>query len=211
MDADSFRGRVERETESELDRLGSSELLAALTDADPTRESLLEAAAHSEHAARETFRLWAETATDDEVRAAFDDVAEQEDEHLRRVLGALDGADLELADGGPMHSYLRGRDDAVERVAGGMVGRPLVSLRTHGRLVSFFVGEADETTASLFRDLREETAAVVEDGVSLLAARCEGDDDWERARMVAEYTIRVAHDDYADALTEMGLNPESGR
>jgi hypothetical protein len=104
-----------------------------------------------------------------------------------------------------MHAYLRGREDTVERVASGMVGRPLVSLRTHTQIIGFFVNEADESSADLFRDLKSETAAVIDDGVDLLDDRCEGDDDWERARMVAEYTIQVAYDDYADGLTEMGL------
>lgn len=211
MDADSFRETVERAKGSELDRLGSNELLAALTGGDLARESVLEVAAHSEHAARETFRRWAEATDDEEVSDAFANVADQENDHLRRVLDALGEETFEPADGGPMHAYLRGRDDAIERVAGGMVGRPLVSLRTHGRLVGFFVDEADESTADLFRDLREETAAVIDEGLPLLAARCEGDDDWKRARAVAEYTVRVAYDDYADALTEMGLDPTSVR
>jgi hypothetical protein len=209
MDAEAFRDAVEESKATELDRLGSSQLLVALTGAQLDAQHVLEVAAHSEHAARETFREWAATEDDPGARDAFESVADQEDEHLRRVREELDDPDFEPADGGPMHAYLRGRDDAIERVAGGMVGRPLVSLRTHVQLISFFVNEADESTADTFRDLRAETAAVIDDGLELLAERCRSEEDWERARMVAEYVIQVAYDDYADALTDLGLNPKS--
>jgi hypothetical protein len=205
MDGDSFRAAVEESKRTELDRLGSSKLLVALTGARIERERVLTVAAHSEHAARETFRAWAADEDDPAARAAFEAVAEQEDTHLERVLAALDDPEPELADGGPMHSYLRGREGTIERVAGGMVGRPLVGLRTHTQLIGFFVNEADERGADLFRDLKAETAAVIDDGLALLDDRCAGDDDWERARMVAEYTVQVAYDDYADSLTGMGL------
>jgi hypothetical protein len=204
MDGDTFRESVEASKRTELDRLGSSKLLIALTGARIERERVLEVAAHSEHAARETFRQWADDETDDAARAAFESVAEQEDRHLERVLDALDG-EVSLADGGPMHAYLRGREDTVERVASGMVGRPLVSIRTHTQLISFFVNEADETTADLFRDLKSETAAVVDDGCALLDDCCSSEGDWKRAETVAEYVIQVAYDDYADSLTELGV------
>jgi hypothetical protein len=203
MDGATFRETVEESKRTELDRLGSSKLLVALTGARIERERVLEVAAHSEHAARETFRAWAADEPNEDARAAFESVAEQEGRHLERVLAALD-REVDLADGGPMHAYLRGRDDTVERVAAGMVGRPLVSLRTHTQIVGFFVNEADETGADLFRDLKSETAAVIDDGTALLGSLC-GDDDWERAASVAEYVIQVAYDDYADSLTEMGL------
>ncbi|WP_380676460.1 rubrerythrin family protein [Salinigranum sp. GCM10025319] len=204
MDGDTFRESVEESKRTELDRLGSSKLLVALTEARIERERVLEVAAHSEHAARETFRAWAADESHEGARAAFEAVAEQEDTHLERVLAALD-ADVDLADGGPMHAYLRGREDTIERVASGMVGRPLVSLRTHTQIVGFFVNEADESTADLFRDLKSETGDVIDDGILLLDDLCEDEDDWERARMVAEYVIQVAYDDYADSLTGMGL------
>jgi hypothetical protein len=204
MDGDSFREAVETAKRTELDRLGSSKLLIALTGARIERDRVLEVAAHSEHAARETFRAWAADESDEDAKKAFEAVADQEDEHLDRVLAALD-SEVDLADGGPMHAYLRGREDTVERVAGGMVGRPLVSLRAHNQLIGFFVNEADERGADLFRDLKAETAAVIDDGCALLDDLCESDDDWERAQAVAEYTVQVAYDDYADSLTEMGL------
>ncbi|AUV81779.1 rubrerythrin family protein [Salinigranum rubrum] len=204
MDGDTFRESVAESKRTELDRLGSSKLLIALTGARIERSRVLEVAAHSEHAARETFRAWAADESNPAAREAFEAVAEQEDTHLDRVLAALDEA-VDLADGGPMHAYLRGREDTVERVASGMVGRPLVSVRAHNQIIGFFVNEAEEAGADLFRDLKAETTAVIDDGVALLDELCEDEDDWERAEMVAEYVIQVAYDDYADSLTEMGL------
>ncbi|MFB6130151.1 MAG: ferritin family protein [Salinigranum sp.] len=208
MDGEALREAVEEAKATELDRLDSPRLVLALTGGDPDPGGVLRAAAHSEYAARETFRAWAGTAEDQAVRAAFERVAEQEDEHYRRVLDVLSDADFEPADGGPMHAYLRGREDAIERVAAGMVGRPLASLRTYARIVEYFVDEGDARTADTFRDLRAETAAVVDDGLSLLEDRCDSEDDWERARMVAEYVVQVSCDDFADGLANLGSDPE---
>jgi hypothetical protein len=207
MDGDTFREAVEASKRTQLDRLGSSKLLIALTGARIERERVLGVAAHSEHAARETFRGWAADEPHEGARAAFEAVAEQEDEHLERVLGAL-GTEIELADGGPMHAYLRGREDTVERVAGGMVGRPLVSLRTHTQIINFFVNDPDERRANLFRDLRGDTEGTLADGLALLEDLCTDEDDWARARATAEYTIQLAYDSYADALRAVGLDPK---
>jgi hypothetical protein len=207
MDGPEFRDRLESEKATELDRLGSNKLLIALTDADLSRTRVLRAAADSEHAARETFRQWVDTEDDPEASEAFAAVAAQEDSHRDRVLEALEEP-YDPADGGVLHSYLRDREDTIERIAAGMIARPLVSLRTHVQVISFFVNEADESTADLFRDLRAETDAVIDDGLALLSARCSTEDDWERARMVGEYTIQIAYDEYADSLEGMGLDPK---
>ncbi|ADE03033.1 hypothetical protein [Haloferax volcanii] len=208
MDADSFRESVETAKRTQLDRLGSSKLLLALTEADLSEPAVLRAAAYSEHAARGTFAAWAEDETDEEASAAFEATAAQEAEHLDRVLGALDEA-VDLPDEpGVMHAYLRGREDAIERVAAGMVGRGLVSIRTHTQVIGFFVNETDEPRADLFRDLKAETEETLATGLDLLADRCATDDDWERARMVAEYVVQLAYDDYADGLAELGVDPK---
>jgi hypothetical protein len=209
MDGDRFRRDVEASKATELDRLGSQQLLVALTDADLTAERVLDVAAASERAARETFRGWADDESDGDARAAFAAVAEQEDEHLRRVTAELDGSWEADGEPGPMHAYLRGREATVERIGGGMVGRPLVSLRAYNQLIGFFVDEADERRADVLRELKAETGDTLTDGLELLEAKCEGDDDWETARTVAEYTIRLAYDDYADALRGLGFDPRS--
>jgi hypothetical protein len=208
MNAAELREAVEADKETALNRLGSSKLLIALTGADLEERPVLEAAANSEHSAERTFREWADDESHDAARAAFEDVADQEAEHYERVAEHLP-EEFDPADGGPMHAYLRGRDDAISRVAGGMVGRPLVSVRTHTQVVAFFVNEANERKADLFRDLKAETEAVVDDGIALLDDLCDDADDWERASAAAGYVIQVAYDDYADALTELGVSVKS--
>ena len=218
MDGEAFRERVESAMATELVRLGSNKLLIALTDATLEPEAVLRAAADSEHAAHTTFAGWAddEGADDDgtvdadgEAAAAlFEWLARRERDHRERVLDSLAdlGVDHDPADGGTMHEYLRTREDVVERVAAGTVGRGLVSDRTHLQIVSFFVNEGDEARADLFRDFRTETEEEMQRGLALLADACETDEDWERARMVAEYVVQIAYDDYADALTGMGVD-----
>jgi hypothetical protein len=207
MDRHSFRDHIETAKATELGRLGSNKLLVAVTDAELDERSVLTAAAHSEHAARETFRAWAAEEDDEGARAAFERVADQEAEHLDRVLDAA-GEEIDLVDGGPMHAYLRGRDETVERLAAGLVGRGLVVIRTHTQIISFFVNEADERKADLFRDLKSETEAEIDAGLDLLAERCPEAADWERAAAAAEYVVQVAYDDYADALAGLGVDPK---
>lgn len=207
MDGQAFREQLEAENATQLDRLGSNRLLLALTDAELTRSRVLRAAADSEHAARETFRRWSDDDPEPSARDAFQDVAEQEHSHRERVLDAL--ADpYDPADGGVLHTYLRGREDTIERVASGMIARPLVSLRTHKQVVSFFVDEAEESTTDLFRELRAETDAVIDDGLSLLEEHCSGEQERQQARMVGGYTIQIAYDEYADSLAALGLDPK---
>jgi len=219
MDGQAFREAVERERATELDRLGSNRLLVALTDAELTTPAVLSVAAASEAAARDTFAAWAADEDDDEVRAAFAATADREREHYERVVESLADADPDAAaafdpgdDPGPVHGYLRSREGTIERLAAGVVGRGLVSLRTHAQVVSFFVNEPDERRADLFRDLRDETEAALEAGLDLLVARCEddaaGDDAWDRALASAEYVVTLAYDDYADALRGMGVDPK---
>ncbi|KAB1196297.1 MULTISPECIES: rubrerythrin family protein [Haloferax] len=208
MNAESFRETVETAKQTQLKRLGSSKLLLALTEADLSKSAVLRAAAYSEHAACETFRVWAADETNGRASAAFEKTARQEDEHLQRVLDAAE-EDIDLPDGaGPMHAYLRGRDDTIERIAAGMVGRGLVSIRTHTQVIGFFVNEADRANADLFRELKAETVETLSTGLELLDELCEDDGDWERARMVAEYVVQVAYDDYADGLAELGVDPK---
>lgn len=207
MNGEAFRDHLETEYAAQLDRLGSNRLLLALTDADPSRSRVLRAAADSEHAARETFRRWTNDDPEPSARDAFRDVAEQEHSHRERVLDAL-AESYEPADGGVLHTYLRGREETVARVASGMVARPLVSLRTHKQVILFLTNKAEESTADLFRGLRAETDAVIDDGLSLLEEHCSGEQEREQARMVGGYTIQIAYDEYADSLAGLGLDPK---
>ena len=209
--ADDLRQVVEADESAALSRLGSASFLRAAAGGDPTPEPLLSAAAASEHAARETFQGWIADETDPGAREAFESVVDQETDHRRRVAAELDGWTPDDGPPGPMHASLRGRAATVERVAGGMVGRPLVSLRTHQQLIEFFRGrdgDASGRRAALFEDLREETAGTLETGLDLLDRRCAEDRGWETARLVAGYTIQLAADDTADALLALDADPD---
>ena len=207
MDTADLRDAVGAAKATELDRLGSSKLLLALTDAELDRESVLEAAAASELAARETFATWAAAEAHDAAADLFADIADQEQRHYDRI-GDLLGDAVEPPGAGPMHGYLRNREGTVERLAGGLLGRTLVSDRTHLQVVSFFVNEADEDAADLFRDLRTETREAEARGLELLDSVCETDEDWETAEAVATYVIQLAYDDYTDVLVGMGVDPK---
>jgi len=206
MDAEALREEVATAKRTQLDRLGSEKLLVAFTEATLDRESVLATAADSEFAAAETFAAWADDEESETARAAFEAVCDQEREHYERVTEHLPDHDEPDA-AGPMHAYLRGLEGSIERVAAGLLGRPLVSTRSHTQVISFFVNEPDREMADLFRDLKSETGAELERGLETLDALCADDEDWERARSTAEYTIQVAYDDYADALKGMGLDP----
>ena len=216
MNADAFPDAIRDAKATELDRLGSQQALVALTDADLDTERVLRAAAQSEHTASETFAAWAESAaeasgTDDadatDAAEEFDGLADEERDHYDRVVAQLDGEFTPADAVDPMHEYLRELDTTVERAAG-LVGRSLASDRTQLQVVNFFVNEADERRADLFRDLRAETQAGVETGADLLATHCEEDGDWDRAREVAAETVQIAYDDYAETLQGMGLDPK---
>ncbi len=199
MNAKQLRSEVESKTRTQLDRLGAGKLLVALTGGALNRERVLSVAADSEHAAAETFRAWAEEAERESAGEAFEAVRDQERDHYERVVTHLPDHDPPDA-GGPMHAYLRGLDGAVERVGAGLLGRPLVSIRSHTQVISFLENEADTETADLFRDLRRETDAELERGLAVLDTLCDTSDDWNRARATAAYTVQVACDDYADTI-----------
>ena len=206
MDAATFRDEVETAKATELDRLGSQQSLVALTHADLDAEAVLRSVAQSEYTARETFAEWAETEEDAEASETFDSVAEQEDDHYDRVTGELD--DFSPSDEvDRLHDHLRGLSTTTERAAG-LVGRSLVGDRTQLQVINFFVNDADERRADRFRELRADTREGIEIGAELLAARCDDEDDWARAREAAAETIRVAYDDYAETLEGMGLDPK---
>ncbi|WP_058366721.1 hypothetical protein [Haloparvum sedimenti] len=218
MDTEAFREAVETDARTELDRLGSNKLLLALTGAQLDEASVLSAAADAEASARDLFEAWADDEPNEEAREAFAAVAEREADHLERVReaspAAEDAENGEASDAAAeptrsaMHSSLRDREGTVERVAAGMVGRPLVSLRTHTQLVSFFVNEADAARADLFRDLKTDVEECLETGLDLLADLCDDEDAAERARAAAAETVEAAYEDYETALSGMGMDPK---
>jgi len=208
MDGDTLVETVETEMATELDRLGSEKALVAATDARLDRERVLASALAAERRAAETFDAWAATESDPDASETFARVADLERDHADRVAGLLDGpaSDAE-PDPDALHAHLRGLDESPERVAAGLVARPLVSDRSLLQVVNFFINAADERAADVIRDLRSETTALVDDGAALLDTCCASEDDWDRALAAAEETVAVAYDEYADTLEEMGVDP----
>lgn len=211
MDGNRLVETVRADRATELDRLGSEKALVASTAARLDRASVLDATVDAERRAAATLAAWAADEGNDAARAAFDRVAGQEREHAERAQDLLD-ADAAGPDGDPdpdaLHTHLRDLDSTAERVAAGLVARPLVSERSLLQVVNFFVNEADERAADTVRDLRSETQALVDDGAALLDSCCGDDDDWDQAREVADRTVAVAYAQYEDRLTEMGVDPK---
>ncbi|WP_276252772.1 rubrerythrin family protein [Halomontanus rarus] len=207
MDATSFSETLEDEMDVELERLGSSKLLVALTDAELDEPTVLRTAADGEHAAARTFEAWADDETDEGAREAFAELAARERDHYDRVTDALEGDHDGTPEDGAVHAEPRSLETTTARL-GGLVGRALVGERTHLQLVSFFVNEGDETRAELFRELRADTNASRERALELLADVCETDEDWGRAREAAESVIQRAYDEYADSLEGLGVDPK---
>ncbi|MBZ6494638.1 rubrerythrin family protein [Natrinema longum] len=207
MDAAQFQETVEESNAVELERLGSSKLLVALTDATLTEETVLRTAAGSERAAMETLETWIDDEDHDDAREFFVASRDQEREHYDRITAMLEDGEVDAGSVDPMHERLRSLETPTARL-GGLVGRALVSDRTHLQLVGFFVNEGDEQRADCFRELRTETATQGDRAAELLADVCAGNEDWDRARTVAEDVIDVAYDAYADSLDELGLDPK---
>ncbi|QLK25023.1 rubrerythrin family protein [Natrinema zhouii] len=207
MDADEFQETIEESMSVEFERLGSSKLLVAQTDANLTAEAVLGTVADSERAAMETFESWADAEEYMDAQDAFAEFCDQERDHYDRVVALLDGEHEPDADADPMHDRLRALESTADRL-GGVVGRSLVADRTHLQVVSFFVNEGDERRADTFRELRSETAAQGDRAAELLADVCDGSEDWDRARSAAEGVIDIAYETYAGSLDDLGLDPK---
>ena len=107
-----------------------------------------------------------------------------------------------------MQVYLRGLDDDVERVAGGLVGAALAEKKRATQMSGFFTGEADPQTASLFRGYGSDLEDRWSEGLDALDDLCESDEDWDRAVEAASETVQAAYDDYVEKLEAMGVNPK---
>jgi hypothetical protein len=209
MDGDTLVETLTENRATELDRLGSEKALVATTAARLDRTTVLAATHDAEHRAAETFAAWAADEPHDAARETFDRVAARERDHADRVAGLFEG-EPPTADPDPdaLHDHLRGLDGTPERVAAGLVARPLVSDRSLLQVVNFFVNEADEAAADVVRGLRSETRDLVDDGTALLDTCCDEDDDWDRAAEAADRTVAIAYAEYEEHLTEMGVDPK---
>jgi hypothetical protein len=206
---------------TELDRLGSDKYLIAATGADLSSGPVLRTVARSAAGGRDVFERWAGAESGD-VAAAFADAADREADAYERVVAAADLGEVAADSAGGSEAVrdaadspeaavtaaLSETDGTVERVAAGLVGRPLVADRTLLQVVSFFVNEADENRAQLARELRSDADARLEAGTALLDSVAESDEDVERAQAAAARVVADAYAAYADALEAMGVDPK---
>jgi hypothetical protein len=206
MDGSEVVAAVREAAGTELDRLGGEKALVAATDAHLDRETVFRAAAATEARARETFREWAEDEQHDAAAGAFDAAAATERDHHERVVAELDG-DPGSPDVDALHGYLRGLDETPERV-GGLLGRSLASERSLLQFVNFFVNEGDRATADLFRDLRSDTDALVDESAALLDEVCDDEADFDRARAAAIDAVQAAYEVYETSLQDLGVDPK---
>jgi hypothetical protein len=205
MDGTTLVDAVTDDLETELSRLGSSKWLYALTDGEMTGDAVRAAAADDAAAAAERFESWAADA-DGEAAALFSALAGTAADRRAAVDADTDPA----PDATDRRTYatLADLEDPVSRL-GGALGHALVTDRTAGQMVGFFVGDADPSTADTFRGLRSDAAADRDRIVDALDAACAGDGDWDRARSAATTVVEATYEDYVETLEAMGIKPKN--
>ncbi|WP_226022802.1 rubrerythrin family protein [Halomicrobium salinisoli] len=204
MDPAQFRDRVADAKRTELDRIGSGKLLIALTEADLTDDAVLAAAADRYHAAGELLAAWADDEADADAASTFADLAERAADGYERVAAARDGHDP--GPPGPVYEHLRDLSGTVDRAAG-LVGHGLLADRVTLQFVSYFVNEADEARADLFRERRTDAADAADAAAGLVADRC-APSAVDDAADVASAVVDVAYREYADSLRDLGMDPK---
>jgi hypothetical protein len=202
MNAAELRDDLESAYETELSRLGSSKSMYAATDGEMDTDAVLSAMADRAHAAAETFDAWAAGTTDAVLADAFGSLAADQHGQAQRITDSGGGSAYDRATA--LQEYLRGLDTSAER-AGGVLAWVLVADRTFSQAVGFFVGNADPSSADLFRDLRSEVEAASGRTEELLDEICEEPADWNDAEGAASEAIEAAYDEYVDALESMGV------
>ncbi|MFD1594184.1 transcription antitermination protein, partial [Haloplanus litoreus] len=156
-------------------------------------------------AAADRFESWAADA-DDEAAPLFSDLAATAADRRETVDSDTDPAP-EPADR-RTYETLAGLDGAASRL-GGALGHSLVTDRTAGQMVGFFVGDADPSTAGTFRDLRSAAADDRDRIVDALDSLCDDEEDWNRARRAATAVVEAAYEDYVETLESMGIKPKN--
>lgn len=206
-DSEAFVDAVSEANQTELSRLGSSKSLYAETGGEIDTEPVLEATAHAEHAAWQTFERWAADESNESVQEFFERVSAQERDHFERVTDQL-GSEVDPSGPVPaLHEYLRERTETVERL-GAFVGRALASKRSKAQVVGFFVGNADPQTAELFREFGDEVDDQLSQAATLLEEFSVDGEAEGRARAAASGAIEAAYDEYVTTLESMGVNPK---
>ena len=209
MDGMSVLEATRKECETEIDRLGSEKSLIASTDAQLNRNRVLAEAAIAEMHAHNTLILWADDEDDPTAAQTFREVAATEIDHYERVIALADSApDDPNQSPNSLHKHLRNLEETPVRIGAGLLGRPLVSLRSLLQVINFFINEGNTAAADLFRDLRSETNATLEHGVELLDAVCESNGEYEQARDAAVMTVNVVYEVYTTDLEALGIDPK---
>lgn len=206
MTPESFLERVEADNRTALSRLGSSKALYAETAGELEESTVLAAAADAEHHAAVTYRGWADDEPVEVARAAWTEIADEEEVHYDRVLATIDGGH-EPGEPPAIHRELRQLEDAVVR-AGGFIGRTLAAERSKSQFTGYFVGQAAPDLASLFRELGDDLDGQLERGEAVLEAVCTTEAEWERAGEAADAAIQAAYEEYVATLESMGVNPK---
>jgi len=202
MDGSDLREAIESEHETELSRLGSSKSMYAATEGEMETDAVLSAMCDRAHAAAETFDAWTAETTDAVLADVYGSLAADQHEQAERIADAGGGRAFDRPTA--LDSYLRELDDPAER-AGGLLAWALVTDRTLSQAVGFFVGNADPSSADLFRGLREEVGDACDRTKDLLAEACEEREDWERAKDAASGAIEAAYEEYVERLESMGV------
>jgi rubrerythrin len=206
MNADEFVKAVREDNRTALSRLGSSKSLYADTMGEMDTDTVLTAAAEAEHHAAETYAAWADSEDDTEAAEAFAATADEEQDHYEAVVSKL-GAHEPSDEVPAIQTYLRRLEATTQRL-GAFVGRTLAAEKSKDQLTGFFVGQADPQTAQAFREMGADLDAQLERATSLLAYRCDSDDDWDAALAAASEAIQAAYDEYTERLEGMGVNPK---
>lgn len=198
MDADDTIAAVEEETTTELGRLGSDKALLAATDATLSPGSVWAAAATREAGIADAIDSWAVDDESAEIQAAFSTAATAASDRLARIDATAESTDS-------LSAHLGTLEGTPARVGAGLVAAPLVLDRFYLQVVSFFVNEADESSADVARQLRSD-ASDLDPARDALGAL--DDSERETAREAAVEAVGVAYDEYAAALEEMGFDPK---
>ncbi|WP_435348204.1 rubrerythrin family protein [Haloarchaeobius sp. HRN-SO-5] len=203
MNRAEFLDAVRDENQTELSRLGSSKSLYALTGGEMDENDVYAVVQTLAGELAATFESWSGDA-DGALATALSAAVETERE---RAADAAEETDADTDAEGGLYDALDGLKSPVERAAG-LVAATLVGKKVQEQLVGFFVGQADPTTASTFRDY----GGVLEDrreaALDALESVVDGDDDWETAVETAERVVGGAYEVYTDRLEAMGVNPK---
>jgi hypothetical protein len=195
MDGSELRDRIEDDLQTELSRLGSSKSLYADTEGEMDGEPVLAAAADAAHHAVETFAGW-----DHEVFADATERAREQYETITDELGDHEPGEA------PAAVAALAEAEGIDERLGATVGWSMVTARKATQSSGFFTGQADPSTASIFRSFGDDYEAVRE---AALEALDDGDTDWDAALQAAEDVVEAAYDEYVETLESLGVNPKS--